>query len=173
VEFTVDLRPEEYGKAMLWHHFSGTLGKRINDFIGWSILVLAPLTIVLLLILAPDALSIWFWPVAIVATAYAIYSTIFMRIQIRRQAATILADHPLLQQTIYQVHEKGVKLIAAEGVLKEEKLFLPWKEIARVREIGQLYLLFVSEEMLLIVPKRTLPNEERFRVILREAGKLS
>ena len=173
MEFTVDLRPEEYGKAMLWHHFSGTLGKRINDFIGWSILVLAPLTIVLLLILAPDALSIWFWPVAIVATAYAIYSTIFMRIQIRRQAATILADHPLLQQTIYQVHEKGVKLIAAGGVLKEEKLFLPWKEIARVREIGQLYLLFVSEEMLLIVPKRTLPNEERFRVILREAGKLS
>lgn len=173
MEFTVDLRPEEYGKAMLWHHFSSTLGKRINDFIGWSILVLTPLTILFLLILAPDALSIWFWPVAIVATTYAIYSTIFMRVQIRRQAATILADHPLLQQTIYQVHEKGVKLIAAEGVLKEEKLFLPWKEIAQVREIGQLYLLFVSEEMLLIVPKRTLPNEERFRVILREAGKLS
>lgn len=173
MEFTVDLRPEEYGKAMLWHHFSSTLGKRINDFIGWSILVLTPLTILFLLILAPDALSIWFWPVAIVATTYAIYSTIFMRVQIRRQAATILADHPLLQQTIYQVHEKGVKLIAAEGVLKEEKLFLPWKEIAQVREIGQLYLLFVSEEMLLIVPKRTLPDEERFRGILREAGKLS
>lgn len=178
MEFTVDLRPEEYGKAMLWHHFSSTLGKRINDFVGWSILVMAPLTIVLLLLLAPDALSIWFWPVAIVATAYAIYSTIFMRVQIRRQAAAILADHPLLQQTIYQVHEKGVKLIAVDGIEvdgieKEEKLFLPWKEIAQVQEIGQLYLLFVSDEMLLIVPKRTLPDEERFRSILQMANKFT
>ncbi|MCB0114696.1 MAG: hypothetical protein KDD84_11420, partial [Caldilineaceae bacterium] len=124
MEFIVDLRPEEYAKAMLWHQFAGTWGKRINDFIGWSILVLTPLTIVLLLILAPDALSIWFWPVAVVATVYAIYSTIVMRYQIRRQAATILADHPLLQRTHYHVHEKGVKLTAVSGVDTEEKLFV-------------------------------------------------
>lgn len=173
MEFTVDLHADEYAQAMLWHQFAGSLGKRINDFIGWSILVLTPLTIVILLIVAPDALSIWFWPVAIVATTYAVYSTIVMRYQIRKQAAAILADHPLLQRTIYQVHEKGVKLTAADGVKQEEKLFLPWKEIHRVREVKQIYLLFVEEEMLLLIPKRTLPDEARFRAILREAGKLT
>ncbi len=173
MEFTVDLRPEEYRQAMLWHEFAGTIGRRINDFIGWSILVLTPLTIILLLLLAPDALSIWFWPVAIMATAYAVYSTLVMRYQIRKQAAILLAQRPALLHTRYHVHAKGVKLIGAGSVEQEEKLFLPWNEIQRVHAVGQLYLLFVSDEMLLIVPKRSLPDETRFRAIVQQAGKLS
>jgi hypothetical protein len=170
VEFTVDLRPEEYRQAMLWHQFRSTTGRRINDLIGWSVLILTPLTIVLLLLLAPDALSIWFWPVAIVASLYAFYSTIVLRYQIRGQAESILAQHPALQQARYQVHEKGIKLVGTGIEEAEEKLFLPWKEIEQVREIGALYLLFVSEEMLLIIPKRTLPDEGNFRTILEDAG---
>jgi hypothetical protein len=172
VEFTVDLNPEEYRQAMLWYQFAGTPGRRINDFIGWSILVLTPPTIVLLLLLAPDALSIWFWPVAIVATAYAIYSTLIIRYQIRTQATTLLAEHPALLHTTYHVHDKGVKLLSMVGNGMEEKLFLPWKEIQRVRQVGNSYLLFVSEEMLLIVPKRSLPDEAHFRTIVQAAGKL-
>lgn len=170
MEFSVDLRPEEYRQAMLWHQFARTSGRRINDLIGWSVLILTPLTIVLLLILAPDALSIWFWPVAIVAFVYATYSTILVRYQIRSQAASILAQHPALQQTRYQVHEKGIKLVGAGADATEEKLFLPWKEIQQVREVGALYLIFVSEETLLIIPKRALPDERQFRTILESAG---
>lgn len=173
MEFTVDLQPEEYRQAMLWHQFASTTGRRINDLIGWSVLILTPLTIVLLLLLAPEALSIWFWPVAIVASLYAFYSTIVLRYQIRGQAESILAQHPALQRARYQVHDKGIKLVDAGVEDEEKKLFLPWKEIERVREIGALYLLFVSEEMLLIIPKRSLPDEGKFRTILEDAGMLS
>lgn len=173
MEFTVDLRPEEYRQAMLWHQFASTTGRRINDLIGWGVLILTPLTIALLLILAPDALSIWFWPVAIVAFVYATYSTIILRYQIRSQAAGILALHPALQQTHYQVHEKGIKLVGTGVEEVEEKLFLPWKEIQKVRQVGALYLIFVSEEMLLIIPKRALPDERQFRTILQGAGMIS
>jgi hypothetical protein len=173
VEFTVDLRPEEYRQAMLWHQFASTIGRRINDLIGWSILILTPVTIGLLLLLAPDALSIWFWPVAIIAFLYAFYSTLVLRYQMRSQAAAILAQHPALQQARYQVHEKGIKLVGMGIEDTEEKLFLPWKEIEQVRELGALYLLFVSAEMMLIIPKRTLPDEANFRAILQSAGALS
>lgn len=171
MEFTVNLKAEEYRQAMLWHQFAGTLGRRLNDFIGWSILVLTPLTIAFLLLFAPDALTIWFWPVAIIATAYAIYSTLIIRYQIHTQAAALLAQHPALLHTTYLIHDKGMKLTTAAD--DEEKLFLPWKEIQQVRETKQSYLFFVEDERLLIVPRRTLPDEERFRAILRAAGKLA
>lgn len=153
---------------MLWHQFGGTPMRRVNDWISWSVLVLTPLTVILLLLLAPDALSIWFWPVAIVATVYAFYSTLIIRYQIRTQAATLLAAKPALLHTTYQVHEKGVKMISGD-----EKLFLPWAEIERVREVGHLFLLFVSNETLLIVPKRSLPDEAAFRHLLRHVHKLA
>ncbi|MBX2997640.1 MAG: YcxB family protein [Caldilineaceae bacterium] len=172
MEFTVDLQPEEYRQVMLWHQFASTTGRRINDIIGWGVLMLTPLTIVLLLLLAPDALSIWFWPVAIVAFIYASYSTLLLRYQIRNQAESILAQHPALQRAHYQVHEKGIKLVDTAMEEEEKKLFLPWKEIEQVRKIGDLYLLFVSAEMLLIIPKRALPDENQFRTILQSAGKI-
>lgn len=192
MEFTVDLQPEEYYRAMLWHQYADTLGKRINDFVGWGVLVLTPVTIVLLLVLAPDALSIWFWPVAIIAFLYAAYSTLVIRYQIRQQARTLLQNHPLLASTHYQVHAKGVKLVSegtqaahelvevpnelggeTEEQEKPVQLFLPWKTIDRVQSLPGLFLLFVSDETLLIVPERCLPDTKQFRAYARQAGKLS
>jgi hypothetical protein len=172
MEFMVDLRPEEYQRAMLWHQFSGTVGKRINELVSWLVLILTPLTIVLLLWLAPDALSIWFWPVAIVAVSYAVYSTIVVRYQIRKQAEMLLAEKPALLQTRYRVHEKGVKLAAMAEGGSDETLFIPWKEIERIDEVANLYLLFVSEDNILIIPKRSLPDETAFRLLLQQVDKL-
>ncbi len=163
MEFTVDLRPDEYQQAMLWHQFRATPLKRINDMIAWAVLALTPLTVILLLLIAPDALSIWFWPVAIVAVLYALYSTLVIRYQIRTQATTLLAAKPALHQMRYHVHEKGIKLL---GDGEAKTLFLPWKEIALIQETGAIFLFFVDEEMILIVPKRSLPDLDQFRTLL-------
>jgi hypothetical protein len=173
MEFVVDLQPEEYQRAMLWHQFSETPGKRLNDLISWMVIILTPLTIILLLWLAPDALSIWFWPVAIVAVSYALYSTFVIRYQIRKQAELLLAEKPALLKTVYRVHEKGIKLAGTAEAGKDETLFIPWKEVERVKEVGKLYLLFVSQENFLIIPKRSLPDESAFRLLLQQAGKLA
>lgn len=171
MEFTVDLQPDEYRRAMLWQQFAGTPGKRLNDWAAWAILFAVPLTVVLLLLFAPDALSIWFWPVAILALLYSAYSTIVVRYQINRQAATLFQTNPALARTRYLVHEKGVKLSSSEAG-EERTLFLPWKEIDRVAESGDSFLFFVNDENIFIVPKRCVGRIDELRGLLRRAGKV-
>lgn len=171
MEFTVDLQPEEYRRAMLWQQFASTPGKRLNDWAAWAILVAVPLTVVLLLLFAPDALSIWFWPVASLALLYSVYSTIVVRYQINRQAATLLHSNPALAHTRFVVHEKGVKLFSSEAG-QERSLFLPWKEIHRVAESGESFLFFVTDEDIFIVPKRCVGRIDELRGLLRRAGKV-
>jgi hypothetical protein len=178
MEFTVDLQPAEYAQAMRWHQFGSTWQRRLNDWIAWSILVLTPITVGLLLWL--NALSIWFWPVAIVAVLYSLYSSVYLRHQLSRQAEAILAAHPALAQTQYRVHAKGIHLQSQVG--DEAKLFVPWKRIAHVQELPDLYLIFVAPDhsappeesdqpdpdaaQMLVLPKRTLPDLEAFRARL-------
>lgn len=156
---------------MLWHQFASTLTRRINDWATWAILAAVPLTVVLLFIFAPDGLSFWFWPVALLALLYSAYSTLAVRYQIGRQAATLLQTNPALAQTRYHLHAKGVKLTSGEEGGEATTLFLPWKEIERVAEFKESFLFFVTDESILIVPKRTLTNESGFRRLLQEAGK--
>lgn len=166
LHFAVDLQPEEYRRAMLWRQFASTPGRRINDLAGWAVLVLIPLTLILLLVFVPDGLSIWFWPVAILAFGYGVYSTLVMRRQIRREAESVLTANPVLARTHYRVHEKGIHASAVDASGGEVKLFLPWKKIEQVQELTNVYLLFVSDEEMLIVPKRCLPDEMAFRRLI-------
>jgi hypothetical protein len=172
MEFTVDLQPEEYRRAMIWHQFASTWGKRINDWLGWAILVAVPLTVLLLLIFVPGALSFWFWPVALLALLYAAYSTLAVRYQIKRQAATLFQTNPALAHTRYHFHGKGMKLTDAATEGDTNGVFFPWKEVKRVADISESFLFFVSDENILIVPKRTLTDETAFRRLLRKAGKI-
>ncbi len=174
MEFTCDLRPEEYQRAMHWHQFASSLGKRINDYIGWMVLILAPLMIAFYLVVAREALSLWFWPMAIIAVLYAAYSTLLVRYQIRQRARLLPQTHPVLAQARYRIHAKGIHLTgpspdAPEG--QAAKLFLPWKEIQAVRELPDMFLLFVSESEgnILIIPKRCLPDVDGFRQLIPEA----
>jgi len=171
MEFVVDLNPEEYRRAMLWYQFASTLGRRINDWAAWAILAVVPLTIVALLLFLPEALSLWFWPVAILALLYSLYSTLVVRYQIGRQAATLLDTNPALAQTHYHVHAKGIKLTSGEGEATTE-LFLPWKEIERVAESSESFLFFVTAENILIVPKRCAGDVTAFRRLLVKAKKI-
>ena len=173
MEFTVDLQPEEYHRAMLWHQYASTAGKRINDWAAWAILVAVPLTVILLLIFAPDALSFWFWPVAILALLYSFYSAVIIRRQIGQQASTLLQTNPVLAQTHYHIHEKVVKLTSAGKDGEKQSLFLPWKEIERVAESRESFLFFVTDESILIAPKRCLADEAELRARLRRAGKIA
>lgn len=165
LKFTVDLQPSEYQQAMLWYQFRATPLKRLNEIIAWSVLILTPLTVLLLLLIAPDALSIWFWPVAIVAVLYALYSTLVIRYQIRSQARTLLADKPALRKTQYQVDATGIQMQEKEGTAADA-IFLPWSEVISVQETKALFLLFVDGETLLIVPKRSLKDVTAFRAFL-------
>ena len=176
MEFTVDLQPEEYRRAMLWYQFASTLGKRVNDWAAWAILVAVPLTLLWLLIFVPGGLSLWFWPVALLALLYSVYSTLVVRYQIGRQAANLWQTNPALAHTHFHVHAKGIKLTSQledeseDG--KDSSLFLPWKEIGRVAESGESVLFFVTDETILIVPKRCLVDERGFRSLLHRAGKM-
>lgn len=172
MEFVVDLQPEEYRRAMLWYQFASTLGRRVNDWAVWSILVAVPLTVVALLVFLPDALSLWFWPVAILALLYSLYSTFVVRYQIGRQATTLFDTNPALAQTHYHVHAKGIKLTGG-GEAEDATLFLPWKEIERVAESPQSFLFFVTDENILIVPKRCIRDDTAFRHLLLQAKKVS
>ncbi|MBI3957422.1 MAG: YcxB family protein [Chloroflexi bacterium] len=171
MQFTVDLQPEEYRRAMLWHQFASTPGKRMNGWAAWAILVAAPLTVVVLLAFAPDGLSFWFWPVAILALLYSAYSTLAVRYQIGRQAARLLQTNPALARTHYHLYAAGVQLTGGEEGDEAASLFLPWKEIERVAEFRESFLFFVTDESILIVPKRTLTDETAFRRLLQKAGK--
>lgn len=173
MRFIVDLHPQEYERAMLWHQFAGSPGRRANDWAAWAILVAAPLTVVLLLLFAPDALSIWFWPVALLAFAYSLYSTLIVRYQIRKQAATLLETNPALARTEYHIHEKGVKLRSEGTPGDTASLFLPWKELEQVAESGECFLFFVNDETILIVPKRCVPDPPALRGLAQAAGKMS
>jgi len=160
---------------MIWHQFASTPGKRINDWAAWAILAAVPLTVLVLLLFAPDALSLWFWPVALLAFLYSAYTALAVRYQIGRQAATLLQTNPALARTHYHIHGKGIKLTSpGEGGDENESsnLFLPWKEIARVTESKESFLFFVTDENTLIVPKRSLADETAFRRLLRKAGKV-
>lgn len=172
MEFIVDLQPEEYRRAMIWHQFASSLGKRVNDWLGWAILVAVPLTVILLLMFVPGALSFWFWPVALLALLYAAYSTLFIRRQIGRQAAGLLQTNPALAHTHYHFHEKGMKLTGKETNEEANGVFFPWKEVEQVAEISDSFLFFVTDENILIVPKRCLADENAFRRLLRKAGKI-
>ena len=170
MKFTVDLRPEEYRRAMIWHQFASTWGKRLNDWLAWAILAAVPLTVLWLLIFVPGALSFWFWPVALLALLYAAYSTLAVRYQIKRQAATLFQTNPALAHTRYHFHGKGMKLTDAAAEGETKGVFFPWKEVERVAEIKESFLFFVSDENILIVPKRCLTNEAHFRQLLRHLG---
>lgn len=170
MEFTCNLQPDEYRRAMVWFQFASSMGKRINDYIGWVVLVLAPLMILFYLLVAPEALTIWFWPIAVIAIGYAAYSTLFVRYQIRQRANALPETHPILAHTRYRIHEKGINLRDAEAENPEAKLFLPWKEIQDVRELPDLFLLFTSTETILIIPKRCVPNLDHFRRLAQHAG---
>lgn len=173
MRFVVDLQPQEYERAMIWHQFAGTPGRRANGWAAWAILVAVPLTVLLLLRFAPDALTLWFWPVALLAFGYSLYSIAGVRYQIRRQAATLPATHPALARTEYHIHEKGIKLhsdtLAGDGA----SLFLPWKELDRVTESGESFLFFVNDETILIAPKRCVPDQSGLRRLAQTAGKLA
>ncbi len=189
MKIDVDLQPEEYRRAMIWHQFASTPGKRLNDWAAWAILVCVPLTIILLLLFAPDALSIWFWPVALLALLYSAYSALLVRYQIRGQSATLLQTNPALKNTQYHIHSKGIKLTSTtkpseengrgdgqeddEENNKSTALFLPWKEILKVAEYRESFLFFVTEENILIVPKRCVADESALRGLLRRAGKIA
>ena len=155
---------------MLWQQFASTPAKRLNDWAAWAILLAVPLTVVVLLIFAPDALSLWFWPVALLALLYSAYSTLALRYQIGRQAATLFQTNPALACTRYHVHAKGMKLTDAAAEDETNGVFFPWKEVERVAEIKASFLFFVSNENILIVPKRCLTNESQFRQLLRHPG---
>jgi len=171
MEFIVDLQPEEYRRAMLWHQFASSLGKRVNDWLGWAILAAVPLTVLLLLIFVPDALSFWFWPVALLALLYAAYSTLFIRRQIGQQAASLWQTNPALAHTRYHIHSKGMKLSSDEVGDETNGVFFPWKEVVRVAETGESFLFFVTDETILIVPKRCLADVNAFRRLLRKTGR--
>lgn len=156
---------------MIWHQFASTWPKRLSDWMAWAILGAVPLTVIVLLIFVPDTLSLWFWPVALLALLYSAYSTLGVRYQIGKQAATLLQTNPILTNTLYHVHEKGVKLTGATEAGEPEALFLPWKEIVRVAMFQESYLFFVNDETILIIPKRCLPDETAFRRRLRKAGR--
>jgi len=159
--FTVDLQPTEYRRAMLWHQFASTPGKRINDLIGWAILVLTPVSIVAFALRAPEALSIWFWIVAAVAFLYAGYSTLLIRRQIYQQAANLPTERPALANAVYDVDRTALHLTSGD-----ETLSLDWSEIDHVKELADLYLVFFSEEDLLIIPKRCIPDVGQFEALL-------
>ncbi len=171
MEFIVDLRSEEYRRAMIWHQFASSLGKRVNDWLGWAILAAVPLTILLLLIFVPDALSFWFWPVALLALLYSAYSTLFIRRQISRQAAALLQTNPALAHTCYHLHAKGMKLTDAQADEETNGVFFLWKEVERVAETPESFLFFVSDENILIVPKRCISDAKAFRRLLDKVGK--
>lgn len=171
MQFIVDLRPEEYRRAMIWHQFASSLGKRVNDWLGWAILVAVPLTVLLLLIFVPGALSFWFWPVALLALLYAAYSTLFIRRQIGRQAAALLQTNPALAHTHYHFHAKGMKLTDAQADEETNGVFFPWKEVERVAETPESFLFFVTDENILIVPKRCISDAKAFRRLSDKVGK--
>ncbi|MBX3050209.1 MAG: YcxB family protein [Caldilineaceae bacterium] len=168
MQFTVDLQPEEYRRAMLWQQFASTMGKRVNDWAAWAILVLVPLTLLLLVIFAPDALSFWFWPVALLAFVYSLYSTLLIRYQIGRQAASLWQTNPALAHSHYHIHQKGIRVTATGDGPDGEGLFLPWKEIKRVAESSESFLVFVTDEQILILPKRCVGDWERLRRLMNK-----
>ena len=159
--FTVDLQPAEYRRAMLWHQFGSTLGKRINDMIGWAILVLTPISIVAFAFRAPEALSLWFWIVAAIAFVYAAYSTLLIRRQIYQQAANLPTERPALVNATYIL--SGMALRLANG---DQDLELAWTEFDRFHELSDLFLLFFSAEELLVIPKRCVPDVAEFRTFV-------
>lgn len=166
--FTVDLRPEEYRQAMLWHQYGRTPGRRFADFVGWGVLVLTPILVAVLWILAPEALSPWFLVIAALVYLYALYTTLVVRYQIRRRAQTLPHTHPHLARVHYQVHGKGLRLQAETDPEEAPKsLFLPWHEVSQVVRLPGLYVLFVGQEDVLVVPERCVPDRERFEAFLR------
>ncbi len=156
--FTVDLQPAEYRRAMLWHQFGSTPGKRINDLIGWAILVLTPISIITFALRAPEALSVWFWIVAAIAFLYAAYSTLLIRRQIYGQAANLVTERPALANATYRLDDTVLHLTAGD-----ETLTLEWSEIDHVKELSDLFLIFFTAEDLLVLPKRCIPDLAQFR----------
>ena len=156
--FTVDLQPAEYRRAMLWHQFAGSPAKRINDLIGWAILVLTPISIITFALRAPEALSIWFWIVAAIAFLYAAYSTLLIRRQIYQKAANLPTERPALVNAAYRLDGKALHL-TSDG----EELSLDWAEFDHFKELSDLFLLFFSAEDLLVIPKRCVPSVDEIR----------
>lgn len=163
MEFEVALKPEEYRKAMNWYQFTRTPLRRLNGLVAWSVLLLTPVLVVLLFWRAPEALTIWFWLLALMAFTYALYSTVGLRYQIGKQAETILESKPALVRTEYRVHAKGIHMGAASASADLDSLFLPWKAVSHVQELDDLFLLFVNDDDILIFPKRSLPSVDEFR----------
>lgn len=163
MEFEVALQPDEYRRAMIWYQFARTPARRLNTLVAWAVLLLTPLLILMLAWRAPEALSIWFWLLAVVAVAYALYSTVGLHYQIAKQADTLLGMKPALVRTAYRVHTKGIHLRAEAGSSDVESLFLPWKKVSHIEEMSSLFLLFMNESDILIIPKRSLPSVDRFR----------
>ena len=170
LHINVSLDPEEYRRVMAWRQFASTPKRRMNDWAGWAVLVLMPLTVLFLLLVAPDALSVWFWPVAVLAFAYGLYSTLLMRLQIRREARSILAANPLLADMDVHIHEKGIHVSGTDADGHRVKTFLPWKQIVRAQALRDVYLFFITDEKILILPKRCLPDEASLQRLIRQAG---
>lgn len=161
MEFTVDLTPAEYQQAMLWSQFASTLGRRINDWVGWAILILTPIAVILFLVVAPEALSVWFWLVAAMALSYAFYTSVIMRRQIRQQATTLLESHPALASARYRLTAHTLWLQHGETEVK-----LRWRDMSRMKELSTLFIFFFSDEETLIVPKRCISDLAHFRKLV-------
>ena len=167
MHFTVDLHPIEYRRAMLWHQFASTPARRINDLVGWAILVLTPVFIIAFALKAPEALSIWFWIMATTAFAYAAYSTLLIRRQIYQKAATLSTERPALVNATYRLDGKALHLTSGD-----QDFELTWAELDHFKELADLFLIFFSAEELMVIPKRCLPDVAVFRefVTLRVGG---
>ena len=161
MHFTVDLHPAEYRRAMLWHQFASTPAKRINDLIGWAILVLTPVSIIAFALKAPEALSFWFWLVATSAFLYAAYSTLLIRRQIYQQAANLLTERPALVNATYRLDGKALHLTHGD-----QDLTLAWTEIDHFKELSDLFLIFFSAEEILVIPKRCVPDVDGIRTFM-------
>lgn len=161
MEFTVDLTPDEYRQAMLWRQYASTPGRRLNDWVSWAILFLTPLTVILFWMVAPEALSVWFWLVAVMALSYAFYAAVLVRRRIQQEAASLAETHPALAATHYRLSSHTLWLHHGEDELK-----LRWRDLVQAQELNALFLLFFSAEETLLVPKRCIPDLNRFRALV-------
>ncbi len=165
--FTVDLRSREYRQAMLWHQYRRSAGRRFADLVGWGVLVLTPALVVALWLLAPEALSPWFWGIAGLAYLYALYTTVVVRLQIRARARGMARTHPLLRRVLFRVHRRGIHLEALDTEGEPPTLFVPWREVTQVARLPDLYVLFVGPgDTVLVIPVRCVPDRARLERLL-------
>jgi hypothetical protein len=156
VEVTVDLKRNEYIEGYMWAHYLGVESR--PDVVGLIlVLVLTILGLRTLLIIKPLRLG----PVALVGPLLSVALVCCLPLYSYLRARMSFGARQWLQQpTRYCLTKTGITSSAASYSGSRE-----WSRLRRVEENGRLFLVYLSQYQVVVIPKRCFGTHDQIRAL--------